>query len=199
MCVSYPPASTGERRKVHAIVEVPLTEVSRWLENSTVTDAFILSAARTPIGKFLGGLADSQRPAQLGALAVAEALIRAGAVPTAGRRSDPRQRPAGRRRPEPRPPGGPRRRACPTPSAPSPINKVCGSGLKAVMLAAQAIRRRRRRPGRRRRHGEHVQCALSPAAHTPSHRGSSSRSLRRDGPTRTHRSTCTGGSARACR
>ena len=35
------------------------------------------------------------------------------------------------------------------------VNKVCGSGLKAVMLADQAIRLRRGRARRRRRHGEH--------------------------------------------
>ena len=43
------------------------------------------------------------------------------------------------------------------------INKVCGSGLKAVGLAAQAHSDRRLRNRRRRRHGKHEQCAL-PAA-----------------------------------
>ena len=40
------------------------------------------------------------------------------------------------------------------------VNKVCGSGLKAVMLAAQAIQVRRRRRGHRGRHGEHEHGAL---------------------------------------
>ena len=43
-------------------------------------DAFILSAARTPIGKFLGGLADLSAP-KLGAVAIAEALKRSNVSP----------------------------------------------------------------------------------------------------------------------
>ncbi len=38
-----------------------------------MADAFLLSAARTPIGKYLGSLADVPAP-QLGAIAIAEAL-----------------------------------------------------------------------------------------------------------------------------
>ena len=45
------------------------------------------------------------------------------------------------------------------------INKVCGSGLKAVMLAAQAIRAGRRRDHRRRRHGVDVERAALPVRH----------------------------------
>ncbi len=43
-----------------------------------MSDAFILAAARTPIGKYLGGLADMTAP-QLGGVVVAEALRRAQA------------------------------------------------------------------------------------------------------------------------
>ena len=52
-----------------------------------MADAFLLSAARTPIGKYLGALADVPAP-QLGAVAIAEALRRASApVGAASRRS----------------------------------------------------------------------------------------------------------------
>ena len=44
-------------------------------------DAFILSAVRTPIGKFLGGLAELSAPG-LGGIAIAEAVKRAGIRPT---------------------------------------------------------------------------------------------------------------------
>ena len=102
-------------------------------------DAFILSAVRTPIGKFLGGLADVPAP-QLGAVAIAEALKRAERPARSGRRSDHGQRRAGRASARPR--RGRRRslRGLPDTIAAHTANKVCGSGLKAVMLAAQAIR-----------------------------------------------------------
>jgi acetyl-CoA C-acetyltransferase len=45
-----------------------------------MADAFLLSGVRTPIGKFLGGLADLPAP-QLGALVVAEAMRRAKLPP----------------------------------------------------------------------------------------------------------------------
>ena len=101
-------------------------------------NAVIVSGARTPIGKFLGGLSSLKAP-ELGAIAVAEAMKRAqlGA-------NDPEevilghvvQGGAGQ---------APARQAqikagiSPDVGALT-INKVCGSGLKAVMLAAQAIR-----------------------------------------------------------
>ena len=100
--------------------------------------AVIVSGVRTPIGKFLGGLAPLKAP-ELGAIAIAEAMKRAqlGA-------SDPEevimghvvQGGAGQ---------APARQAqIKAGSDPAvgalTINKVCGSGLKAVMLAAQAIR-----------------------------------------------------------
>jgi len=100
--------------------------------------AVIVSAVRTPIGRFMGGLAPLTAPA-LGAIAVRAAVESAGVpageidevilgnVVQAGVGQAPaRQAAIG---------GG----LPPTVSALT-INKVCGSGLKAVMLAAQAIR-----------------------------------------------------------
>ncbi len=103
-----------------------------------MSDAVLLSAARTPIGKYLGALADVPAP-QLGAVAVAEALRRAHVLPErvdevilgnvlqAGVGQNPARQAALKA-------GLPDRIAAFT------VNKVCGSGLKAVMLAAQAIR-----------------------------------------------------------
>ena len=103
-----------------------------------MADAWLLSAARTPIGKYLGGLADLPAP-QLGAVAITEALRRAkvspdqvqevimGEVLQAGVGQNPARQAALKA-------GLPDRVAAFT------VNKVCGSGLKAVMLAAQAIR-----------------------------------------------------------
>jgi acetyl-CoA C-acetyltransferase len=98
----------------------------------------IVSAVRTPTGKFLGAL-KSLTATQLGALVVAEAVRRAGIDPRfvdecimgnvvgAGLGQNPaRQAALG---------GGLADRV-----AALTINKVCGSGLKAVMLADQAIR-----------------------------------------------------------
>src|SRR5205085_3432980 len=51
---------------------------SRQAKGTAMPDAFLLSAVRTPIGKYLGGLAEVPAP-QLGAVAVAEALRRARA------------------------------------------------------------------------------------------------------------------------
>jgi acetyl-CoA C-acetyltransferase len=99
--------------------------------------AVILSAVRTPIGKFQGGLAPLSAP-QLGAKVVAEAVRRAGIEPNAvdevimgnvvqaGLGQNPaRQAALG---------GGLNVRV-----AAMTINKVCGSGLKAVGLAAQSV------------------------------------------------------------
>jgi acetyl-CoA C-acetyltransferase len=97
----------------------------------------ILSAVRTPTGKFLGVLKDFTAP-QLGALAVREAVARAGIDPTlvdecimgnviqAGNGQNPARQAALN--------GGLGEHV-----AALTINKVCGSGLKAVMLAAQGI------------------------------------------------------------
>ncbi len=103
-----------------------------------MTDAFILSAARTPIGKFLGDMAELAAPA-LGAIAIREALRRANVTPAdvdeviagnvvqAGVGQNPARQSA-------------LAAGLPDTIAAVTINKVCGSGLKAVMLAAQAIR-----------------------------------------------------------
>lgn len=103
-----------------------------------MSDALILSAVRTPIGKYLGALADVPAP-QLGAVAVAEALKRAkapveridevimGNVLQAGVGQNPARQAA-------------LKAGLPDTIAAFTVNKVCGSGLKAVMLAAQAIR-----------------------------------------------------------
>ena len=97
----------------------------------------ILSAVRTPTGKFLGALKDFTAP-QLGALAVREAVARAGIDPAlvdecimgnviqAGNGQNPARQAALN--------GGLGEHV-----AALTINKVCGSGLKAVMLAAQGI------------------------------------------------------------
>src|SRR6266581_4934584 len=97
----------------------------------------IVSAVRTPTGKFLGAL-KSFAATELGALVVAEAVRRAGIDPqivdecimgnvvTAGEGQNPARQAALK--------GG-----LPDHVAAMTINKVCGSGLKAVMLAAQGI------------------------------------------------------------
>jgi acetyl-CoA C-acetyltransferase len=101
-------------------------------------DAFILSACRTPIGKFRGSL--SWLPAtELGAIAVREAVARAGVNPaavdevifgnvlSAGIGQAPARQAA-------------LRAGLPPQVAALTVNKVCGSGLKAVSLAAQGVR-----------------------------------------------------------
>ena len=100
-------------------------------------ETVIVSAVRTPTGKFLGGLKDFKAP-QLGAMAIKEAVARAGIDPalvdecimgnvvSAGVGQAPaRQAALG---------AGLHHRV-----AALTINKVCGSGLKSVMLAQQAI------------------------------------------------------------
>ena len=98
----------------------------------------IVSAARTPIGKYLGGLSSLTAP-ELGAIAIREALRRAG---IAG--GDVNEVIMGHVLQ-----GGtgqaPARQAMLKAGVPSSVsaltvNKVCGSGLKAVMLAAQSIK-----------------------------------------------------------
>ena len=100
-------------------------------------ESVIVSAVRTPTGKFLGALKDFTAP-QLGALVVREAVRRAGIDPAsvdecimgnviqAGNGQSPARQAALN--------GGLSDRV-----AAMTINKVCGSGLKAVMLAAQGI------------------------------------------------------------
>jgi len=103
-----------------------------------VTDVVITAACRTPIGKFQGGLSSFSAP-ELGALAVKEALARAGIAPDAVDEvimGNVLQAGLGQ---------NPARQAAigagvPTSVGAFTVNKVCGSGLKSVMLAAQAIR-----------------------------------------------------------
>src|SRR5512132_335745 len=106
--------------------------------SSPMGEAVILSAARTPVGKFQGSL--SSVPAtQLGAIAVKAAVERAGINPEeieevimgnvvqAGEGQAP-ARQAGILS------------GIPATVSASTVNKVCGSGLKAVMFASQAVR-----------------------------------------------------------
>ncbi len=102
-----------------------------------MTEAYIISAARTPIGSFQGSLA-SRPTVELGATVVKAAVSRAGISPneveacimgnvlSAGEGQAPARQAAifG---------GLPVTTECLT------INKMCGSGLKAVMLASQSI------------------------------------------------------------
>lgn len=103
-----------------------------------MADAYLLSAARTPIGKFLGGLAELSAP-QLGAVALKAALARAGAKPEqveevifghvlqAGVGQNPARQAA-------------LAAGLPHTVAATTVNKVCGSGLEAVALASRAVR-----------------------------------------------------------
>jgi acetyl-CoA C-acetyltransferase len=101
-------------------------------------DVVIVSACRTPVAKVPGSALGFRAP-DLGALAIAEALARAKVPGHGGRRGDLRQRAHRRPRPEPGASGGDQGGVPDT--VPSfTVNKVCGSGLKSVMLAAQAIR-----------------------------------------------------------
>ena len=100
-------------------------------------ESVIVSAVRTPTGKFLGGLKDF-KATELGAMVVREAVRRAGIDPasvdecimgnvvSAGAGQAPARQAALH--------GG-----LSNATGALTINKVCGSGLKAVMLAAQGI------------------------------------------------------------
>src|SRR5947208_12685953 len=103
-------------------------------------DVVIISACRTPVGKFQGSLSDLSAP-QLGAIVVREAVLRAkldpkqvdecimGNVVSAGLGQNPARQAAIF--------GG-----LPPEVGAMTVNKVCGSGLKAVGLAAQAVKTR---------------------------------------------------------
>ncbi|HVT38739.1 MAG TPA: acetyl-CoA C-acetyltransferase [Gemmatimonadaceae bacterium] len=103
-----------------------------------MSEAVIVSAARTPIGRFLGGLSPLAAP-DLGAVGIRSALERAGVDPAAIDEvimGNVVQAGVGQ---------APARQAAISGGVPAPVpaytvNKVCGSGLQAVMLAAQAIR-----------------------------------------------------------
>jgi len=104
---------------------------------STIKEAVIISAVRTPVGKFLGAL-KSFKATDLGAIVVREAVKRAGVAPAdvdevimgcviqAGLGQNPARQAALR--------GG-----LPDTVSAVTVNKVCGSGLKAVMMAAQGV------------------------------------------------------------
>ncbi len=102
-----------------------------------LNEAVIISAARTPVGKFLGSLKGFSAP-ELGAIVVRESVKRAGIKPEdvdevimgcviqAGLGQNPARQAALN--------GG-----IPSTVAAVTVNKVCGSGLKAVMMAAQGV------------------------------------------------------------
>ncbi len=105
---------------------------------SDSTTPVLVSAVRTPIGRYLGGLSSLSAP-QLGAVVIRDALKRAGVDPAAVDEvimGHVLQGGAGQ---------ATARQAMIHAGVPGvvpalTINKVCGSGLKAVMLAAQAIK-----------------------------------------------------------
>jgi acetyl-CoA C-acetyltransferase len=104
---------------------------------SEIKQAVIISAVRTPVGKFLGAL-KSFKATDLGAIVVREAVERAGVSPEdvdevimgcviqAGLGQNPARQAALH--------GG-----LPNSVAAVTVNKVCGSGLKAIMMAAQGV------------------------------------------------------------
>ena len=104
---------------------------------SSINEAVIISAVRTPVGKFLGAL-KSFKATDLGAIVVREAVKRAGVKPEdvdevimgcviqAGLGQNPARQAALH--------GG-----LPDKVSAVTVNKVCGSGLKAVMMAAQGV------------------------------------------------------------
>jgi acetyl-CoA C-acetyltransferase len=108
------------------------------LEEATVKEPVILSGARTPVGKLLGQLKEFSA-VDLGAIAARAAIERANIAPSmvdevimgnvvqAGNGQNPARQVA-------------LRAGVPDTVAAMTINKVCGSGLKAVMLAANAVR-----------------------------------------------------------
>jgi acetyl-CoA C-acetyltransferase len=104
---------------------------------AALDEVVIIAGCRTPVGRFQGSLSDLSAP-QLGAIAVREAVRRAqvdprlvdecimGNVISAGLGQNPARQAAifGGLQPE---------------TGAMTVNKVCGSGLKAVALAAQAV------------------------------------------------------------
>ena len=102
-----------------------------------LNEAVIISAVRTPVGKFLGSL-KGFKATELGAIVVRESVKRAGIKPEdvdevimgcviqAGLGQNPARQAALN--------GG-----LPSTVAAVTVNKVCGSGLKAVMMAAQGV------------------------------------------------------------
>src|SRR5947207_5914183 len=105
---------------------------------SSIKQPVIISAVRTPVGKFLGTLKNF-KATDLGAMVVREAVKRAGVKPEdvdevilgcviqAGLGQNPARQAALR--------GG-----LPNAVSAVTVNKVCGSGLKAAMMAAQSVK-----------------------------------------------------------
>ena len=127
-------------------------------------ESVIVSAVRTPTGKFLGALKELHRARSSARWSSREAVRRAGIDP-----GDRRRMHHGQRRRRAGSGQNPARQAAlrgglPDHVAALTINKVCGSGLKAVMLAEQGIARRRHRHRRRRRHGVDEQLPVPAAA-----------------------------------
>ena len=104
-----------------------------------MSDVVIVGAKRTAIGSFLGQFTGVPTPT-LGAAAITGALEQAGVAAGPGRRSDHGLRAAGRPRPGAGAPGLARAPACPTSAGCTTINKVCGSGMKAIMLGHDLIK-----------------------------------------------------------
>src|SRR5215510_13592347 len=108
------------------------------MKGFTMTDAVILSGARTPVGKLLGSLKELSA-VDLGVAAARAAIERAGIdassvddvimgnVLQAGNGQNPARQVA-------------LRAGIPDKVSALTVNKVCGSGLQSVMLASQAIR-----------------------------------------------------------
>ncbi len=105
---------------------------------SDSTTPVIVAAVRTPIGRYLGGLSSFTAP-QLGAMVIREAVRRAGIEPAAVEEvimGQVVQGGSGQ---------APARQALigggiPATTSAVTVNEVCGSGLRAVMLASQSIR-----------------------------------------------------------
>jgi acetyl-CoA C-acetyltransferase len=107
-------------------------------EEETMRRSMIVGACRTPIGKFLGALKGIMAP-ELGAIVVRESIRRAGVRPdevdevimgnvvSAGLGQNPARQAA-------------LKAGLPVTVSALTINKVCGSGLRAVSLAAQEVR-----------------------------------------------------------
>ncbi len=107
------------------------------MKNKNMRDALIIGAARTPAGKFMGGISSMSAP-ELGAIAIQAAVERSGVDPgsvyevlmgnvlSAGIGQAPARQAALN--------GG-----LPDTIGATAVNKVCGSGLKTVMMAANAI------------------------------------------------------------
>ncbi len=126
------------RHRSMSVLGRSFAAASNWIKEQNMRDVVIVGAARTPIGSFLGALA-AVTATELGSVSIRAALERAavspedvdevfmGCVLPAGLGQAPaRQAALGA--------GLPQSTPCTT------VNKVCGSGLKTVIMAVQAIR-----------------------------------------------------------